>query len=71
MPASFLRNEKSALDFINTFDTFSVFSGLKNNAEKCEIAGVGVKVGVQVALCEMESIYLTVDTITILGIYFL
>ena len=46
MPASFLRNEKSALDFINTFDTFSVFSGLKNNAEKCEIAGVGVKVGV-------------------------
>ena len=44
MPTSFLRNEKSALDFINKFDTFSVFSGV--NTEKCDIAGVGVTMGV-------------------------
>ena len=39
----FLRNEKSATEVIKTFDKFSIFSGLKINNEKYEIAGIGIK----------------------------
>ena len=46
-----LRNEKSALELINIFGTFSLFSDLKINKEKCEIAGV------KVALCGVEFIW--------------
>ena len=34
----FLRNKKPALELINIF----LFSGLKTDKEKCEIAGIGV-----------------------------
>ena len=34
------------------------FSGLKPNKEKCEVAGIGVKKGVKVALCGMKNINL-------------
>ena len=54
--------EPPLLEFINTFDTLSLFSGLKINNEKCEIAGIGVKKGVKMALCGMECIDLTEDT---------
>ena len=47
----FLRNEKSATEVIKTFDKFSLFSGLKINNAKCEIAGIGVKKGVKMAVC--------------------
>ena len=66
----FLRNEKSATEVIKTFDKFSLFSGLKINNAKCEIAGIGVKKGVKMALCGMDCIDLTEDVIKILGIYF-
>ena len=39
----FLRNEKSATEVIKTFDKFSLFSGLKINNAKCEIADIGAK----------------------------
>ena len=39
----FLRNEKSATEVIKTFDKFSLFSGLKINNAKCEIAGIVAK----------------------------
>ena len=52
------------------FDTFSLFSGLKINNGKCEIAGISVKKGVKMALCGMECIDLTDDVTKILGIYF-
>ena len=52
------------------FDKFSLFSGLKINNTKCEIAGIGVKKGVKMALCGMECISLTDDLIKILDIYF-
>ena len=55
---------------IKTFDKFSLFSGLKINNAKCEIAGIGVKKGVKMALCGMVCIDLTEDIIKILGIYF-
>ena len=66
----FLRNEKSATEVIKTFDKFSLFSGLKINNAKCEIAGIGVKKGVKMALCGMDCIDLTEDVTKILGIYF-
>ena len=66
----FLRNEKSATEVIKTFDKFSLFSGLKINNAKCEIAGIGVKKGVKMALCGMDFIDLTKDVIKTLGIYF-
>ena len=52
------------------FDEFYLFSGLKINNAKCEIAGIGVKKGVKMALCGMDCIDLTEDVIKILGIYF-
>ena len=52
-----------------TFDQFSLFSGLKINNAKCEIAGTGVKKGVKMALCGMDCSDLTEDVIKFLGIY--
>ena len=66
----FLRNQKSAAEVIKTFDKFSLFSGLKINDANCEIAGIGVKKGVKMALCGMECIDLMDEVIKILGIYF-
>ena len=70
MALLFLRNEKSATEVIKMFDKFSLFSGLKINNAKCEIAGIGAKKGVKMALCEMKCIDLTDDVIRILGIFF-
>ena len=55
---------------MNIFDTFSKFSGLKPNKSKCEIAGIGVLKGVQVALCGMRCIDLVSNIVKILGIYY-
>ena len=44
---------------MNAFDKFSLFSGLKPNEAKCEIAGIGVLKGVLPALCGMDCIDLT------------
>ena len=55
----FLRNEKSAIEVIKTFDKFSLFSGLKINNAKCEIADIGVRKVVKMALCGMQCIDLT------------
>ena len=43
----FLRNENSATEVIKTFGKFSLFSGLKINYVKCEIAGIGIKKGLR------------------------
>ena len=53
---------------MKSFDNFSLFSGLKVNRSKCEIAGIGTKKGVKVALCGMKSINLKYDFIKILGV---
>ena len=63
----FLRNAKSATEVIKMF---ALFSGLKTNNAKCEIAGIGVKKEVKMTLCGMDCIDLTEDVIKILGIYF-
>ena len=54
----------------DTFHFFSYFSGLKPNLTKSEIAGIGVLKGVQVAVCGMRCIDLSVDTLKILGTHF-
>ena len=66
----FLRNEKSITEVIKMFDKFPLFSGLKINNAKCEIAGIVVKKGVKMAFCGMDCIDLTDDVIKLLGIYF-
>ena len=52
------------------FEHISIFSGLKPNKSKCEIAGIGVLKGFQIALCGMEYVNLKNNTIKILGIHF-
>ena len=66
----FLKDTKSVIELMNIFDTFSKFSGLKPNKSKCEIAGIGVLKGVQVALCGMRCIDLVSNTVKILGLYY-
>ena len=52
------------------FDKCPLFSGLKINNANYEIASIGVKKGVKIALCGMECIDFTDDVIKVLGIYF-
>ena len=52
------------------FHSFSLYSGLKPNKSKCEIAEIGTLKGVKVALCGMECINLNENTIKILGIHY-
>ena len=51
-------------------ELFSIFSGLKSNKSKCELAGVGVLKRVQMALFGMKCVNLKNNTIKILGIDF-
>ena len=48
----------------------SLFSELKANFSKCEIAGLGSLKGFSEVVCGLKSINLTTDTIKILGIHF-
>ena len=66
----FLRYKRSIKELLNTFATFSKYSGLKPNHEKCEIAGIGVLKSVKVAVCGMKCIDLCNDTIKVTGIHF-
>ena len=54
----FFKNKKSVIEAFKILDEFSFFSELKPNKEKCEVAGIGVKKGVKVALCGMKNINL-------------
>ena len=38
----FLKDKKSVKKVMNVFDTFSIYSGLKLNKSKCEIAGISI-----------------------------
>ena len=66
----FIKNEKSAIEIFNTFDIFSKYSGLNINKSKCEIAGIGVKNGANLALLGAKCINLNSDYIKILGVCF-
>ena len=66
----FLKDKESVKKVMNVFDTFSIYSGLKPNRSKCEIAGISVLKGVSMELCGMECIDLTKNSVKILGIHF-
>ena len=66
----FLNDLLSVKNLIDTFTVFSLFSGLKANFSKCEIAGLGSQKGVLEGICSLKSINLTTDTIKILGVHF-
>ena len=66
----FLKDKESVKKVMNVFDTFSIYSGLKPNWSKCEIAGISVLKGVSMELCGMECIDLTNNSVKILGIHF-
>ena len=66
----FLNDLLSVKNLIDTFTVFSLFSGLKANFSKCEIAGLDSLKGVLEAVCGSKSINLRTDTIKILGAYF-
>ena len=53
-----------------TFDSFSLFSGMKINMSKCELAGIGVKRSVLTALSGVNNVSLTSNCIKILGANF-
>ena len=55
---------------LERFKVFSRYSGLAANTDKCEICGIGVKRGVNIALCGMKCVNLTNDSIRILGVHF-
>ena len=66
----FIKELDSAEEIFKSFEQFSMFSGLKVNKSKCQIAGIGCKNGVQVAFPGLQSVDLTQDFIRILGVYF-
>ena len=55
---------------MNDLNTISNLSRLKPNSTKCEIAGIGVLNGVQVALCGMKCVNLNNKIMKILGVHF-
>ena len=63
----FPKNESSISAILQTFDIFSKYSGLLLNKSKCEVCGIGVKRGVNVALSGLKCIDLTKECIRILG----
>ena len=66
----FLQNKNPVKMLLEAFHAFPFFSGLKPNKSKCEIAGIGLLKGVNVAFCGMECVNLEKDTIKILGIHY-
>ena len=66
----FLKDKESVRKVMNVSDTFSIYSGLKPNKSKCEIACIGVLKGVSMELYGMECIDLTKNSVKILGIHF-
>ena len=66
----FLKDLNSAKTIFEIFGSFTNFSGLKVNKSKCQIAGIGVKNGVHVALPGVQSVNLSNESIKILGVHF-
>ena len=65
----FLNGLLSVKNLIDTFKVFSLFSELKANFSKCEIAGLGSLKVVLEAVCGLKSINLTTGAIKILGVH--
>ena len=69
--SSFLfKNKKSVIEAFKVLHKFSVFSELKSNKEKCEVAGTVVKKWIWVALCGIKNIDLKKNTVEVLGVHY-
>ena len=69
--SSFLfKNKKSVIEAFKVLHKFSVFSELKSNKEKCEVASTVVKKWIQVALCGIKNIDLKKNTVEVLGVHY-
>ena len=66
----FLKDIPSVRILVHTFKVFSCFSRLKPNINKSEIAVLGFLKGAQEAVCGLQNIDLTNDTVKILRIHF-
>ena len=66
----FLEDEGSVKKVMNVLDILFIYSGLKPNKSKCEIAGTGFLTGKSMELYRMECIDLTKKSVKISGIYF-
>ena len=53
---------------METFSTFSQYSCLKLNYEKCEMPRIAVLKSIKVAVCGMKCVDLCKDTIRITGV---
>ena len=67
-PTFFFKDITSVRILVDTFKVFSCFSRLKLNINKCGIACLGILKGAQEAICGLQSIDLTNDTIKTLEI---
>lgn len=66
----FVADIDSVKIIFNTFDSFSIYSGMKINQAKCELAGIGVKRSVFTALRGVKNIRLVDVAIRVLGVHF-
>ena len=66
----FVSDLDSVEAIFDTFDNFSLFSGMKINLSKCELAGIGVKRSVLTALSGVNNVSLLTNCIRILGVNF-
>ena len=66
----FVKDIKSIHIIFEIFDSFSAYSGFKLNKSKCELSGIGVKKGVNTALCNVENVNLATDSVRILGVHY-
>ena len=64
--ATFLKNKNS---FRQLIESFSEYSCLKPNYEKCEIAEIRALKSVKVAVCGRKCVDSRKDTVTITGVY--
>ena len=65
----FLKKPNFSEECLNDIESFSKFSGLRLNLDKCEIAVIGVLKNVNVALCGMKNFNLTKESIKILVVH--
>ena len=66
----YLKDSNSVYALVHVIKTFSKYSDLKPNYDKCEIAGIGVLKGVNRALCGFKPVDLTKSTIKVLGMHY-
>ena len=66
----FIADIDSVKIIFDTFDNFSMFSGMRVNQSKCELTGIGVKKNELTALAGVANVSLMNNSIRVLGVHF-